>query len=111
MLFLFALIFIFPLINTFIRTKKEFKGKYEFTIKEVEVTPTKQLKFVDMEGKEISLWNYTIMQDQGVKQGDSIYKDKCSYYLYVFKKDNLGRYKVFKKVRPSGLFESFFYKN
>lgn len=101
---LIIIVLLVPLINTFIQSKKEYEGEYDFRVSKIVVTPTKQLEFYTMEDKKIALWNYTIMEDEGVEVGDSIRKAKCSFYLYVLKKDSSGEYRDYMRMKPSGLF-------
>lgn len=60
------------------------------------------MKFFD--GKEEILpANYTILENEGVKVGDIVYKEKCSEYLYIYREDHREKY-IYLKVQPSGLF-------
>ena len=99
-----VLMLVFPLVNTFIRSRNEYHKKYDFIISKVSITPTRQLEFYDTTGEKVSLWNYTVMDYEGVSKGDSIFKDKCSFFLYVYKKNNRGEFKEYLRIRPTGLF-------
>ena len=91
------------LINTFIHSRNEILNNYYFVITKIEVSPTNTLVFYNKE-KEVQLWNYTIMDDENVLVGDIIFKDKCSKYLHVLRKDKKSnKYKEFLKVQPSGI--------
>ncbi|MBB2147234.1 hypothetical protein GM921_17165 [Pedobacter sp. LMG 31464] len=92
------------MINTFIHCKKEFISGYDFVIKNISITPTKKLKLYDIDGKKVSFWNYSIMADEGVSIGDSVYKAPCAKFLYIYKKNGKGEYKEYQKLAPSGLF-------
>lgn len=99
----------FTYINTFLKSKKEFETKYNFVIDKIEITPTKRMVFFK-DNQEINLWNYTIMDNEDVLVGDLIYKEKCSKYLYIYRKDKQGLYKEHLKYSPRGIFSNWFCK-
>lgn len=101
--FVFIGIVLFIFINTFIKSKNEYKKAYNFVITKIEISPTNTLILYDNK-KKITLWNYTIMDYEGVKIGDLLCKKECSKYLYIYKKNDMGVYTVHLKVNPSGLF-------
>lgn len=103
MIIVFISIGFYILINTFLKSRKEYRTTYNFVITKIEVTPTYSLEFFD-KSEKIVIWNYIISGNQGVEIGDSIYKKKCSKYLYIYKKNNNGKYEIYLKVSPSGLF-------
>lgn len=96
-------IVLFIFINTFIRSRNEYKIKYDFVITKITITPTKTLEFYNNKEKVV-LWNYIISENEGVEVGDLLYKKECSKYLYIFKKNQAGKYIEHLKVIPSGLF-------
>jgi len=96
-----VLVLVFTILNTFIHSRKEFISGYDFEISKIGITPTKNLKFYDMEGKEVSFWNYSVTANENISVGDSIHKAPCSEFLYIYKRNNKGDY---QKKSPSGLF-------
>ena len=96
-------------INTFIQSRNELLTNYSFIITKIDVTPTSSLNFYNDE-KEIQLWNYTIMDNEGVEKGDYLYKKTKSKYLYIYKKDKItGKYKIHLKKQPTSLFPHYWY--
>ncbi|MFN0290113.1 hypothetical protein [Pedobacter helvus] len=98
------LVIAFIISNTFIHCRKEFVSGYDFEISKIGVTPTKKLRLYDMEGKEVSLWNYSVMANENVSVGDSVHKAPCSEFLYIYKRNDKGGYQEYKRKAPSGLF-------
>jgi len=94
----FVTIVIGYFIFTYIKSKTEFETAYNFVITDISATPTKSLNFYSS-NKEITLWNYIISENQGLKIGDSICKKENSRDLYVFRKGEM-----FLKVEPTGIF-------
>lgn len=101
--FVFITLVLFVFLNTFIKSRNEYKKTYNFVITKIETTPTRTLDFYNNTEK-IVLWNYIVSEKEGVEVGDLLLKKECSKYLYIYKKNNMGVYKVYLKVIPSGLF-------
>ena len=76
---------------------------YNFIITKVEITPTHTLEVFN-NNEKIAFWNYIISENEGVEIGDLIYKKKCSKYLYIYKKNEMGKYEEHLKVNLSNLF-------
>ncbi|TKC06370.1 hypothetical protein FA047_13755 [Pedobacter frigoris] len=100
---MFFIVF-FTIANTFVNSRKEFIEGYYFVINKIRVTPTKRLILYNKEGKEFLFWNYSIMLEERLSVGDSVFKAPCSEFLYLYKKNNKGEYGKFQKISPSGLF-------
>lgn len=94
------------LINTYIKTKSELKFSYNFVIKKIIITPTKSIEVLS-ENKKITFWNYTIMQNEGVKVGDKVYKESNSRNLLILRKNINGIDEIFLKKEPNSLFSDF----
>lgn len=90
--------------NTYVSSRKEYKTELNFKISKIDITPTNSLELYDMKGEKISLWNFTLISNEGIIIGDSIYKGAFSEKLYVFKRNNDNRYKYYESVSPSGIF-------
>jgi hypothetical protein len=90
--FIFLLfVLIFSTINSIINGIYENKKAYNFQITKLESTPTSRLIFYD--GKnEITLWNYTVMNNEGVQVGDYLIKGKCSEFLFINRKNESGEF-------------------
>lgn len=99
-----ALALPFVIINTFIHCKREFISGYNFKISKICISPTKRMIFYDTKDREISFWNYTVMDYEDVSVGDSICKTPCSEFLYIYRKDDKGEYREHIKVTPSSIF-------
>jgi hypothetical protein len=93
-------------INTYIKTKSELKCHYNFVIKKIIITPTKSIEVLS-ENKKIVFWNYTIMQNEGVKVGDKVFKESNSKNLLILRKNNNGINEMFLKKEPNSLFSDF----
>jgi len=100
---IFGFIVIFVSINTFIKSRIENNAKYNFVITKIEVTPTSTLIFYD-KNKQISFWNFIVSKNEKINIGDLIYKEKCSPFLYIMRKDKNNKYKVYKRENYTGLF-------
>ncbi|AYN03970.1 hypothetical protein [Flavobacterium sp. 140616W15] len=94
---------LFIFLNTFIRSRNEYQKSYNFIITKVEITPTHTLEVFN-NNEKIAFWNYIISENEGVEIGDLIYKKKCSKYLYIYKKNEMGKYEEHLKVNLSSLF-------
>jgi len=90
-------------LNTFVNSRNECRQAYNFVISKIEITPTSTLEFYNNKEK-IVLWNFIIPENEGVEVGDLLYKEKCSKYLYIYKKNDKGEYVVHLKVNSSGIF-------
>lgn len=103
-LILFVLAVFYSFGNMFFKSKEENMISYNFVISKINMSPTNSLILYNNEN-EVDLWNYNIMQDEGVEVGDSVAKEKCAKYLYVYKKDkHTNKCKLYLKVEPSGIF-------
>ncbi|KUJ63550.1 hypothetical protein AR687_02360 [Flavobacteriaceae bacterium CRH] len=91
------------LLNNFIQSYIECKANYNFVITKIEVSPTNKLILYNNK-KKIRFWNYIISDRQGVKAGDLLHKKSYSKYMYVYKKNMMGKYSKILKVNPTGLF-------
>lgn len=89
--------------NTYLNSKKEYQTELSFKIGKVKITPTNSLELFNVNDEKISLWNYTLMDNEGIGVGDSIYKGACSEKLNVFKNNN-ATYKFYASLSPSGIF-------
>lgn len=101
--FVFISAVLFTLINTFVQSKSQYNKSYNFVITNIRVTPTHTLVFFK-ETEEIYLWNYIISDKEGVEVGDLLYKEKCSKYLYIYRKNKQGKYVEYLKVIPKRTF-------
>ena len=99
-----VVVIVIPIVNTFIHAKMEFRNKYDFIISKIEITPTQRMSLYNEKGENIDFWSYIIMSYEDVKVGDYIYKDRCSRFLYVFKRNAFGKYEQHQKIAPTGMF-------
>ncbi|MET3022105.1 hypothetical protein [Flavobacterium hydatis] len=94
---------LFIFLNTFFKSREEYRNNYNFVITKIEKSPTKTLIFYNNKEK-ITLWNYIITDYEEVEVGDLLSKKECSKYLYIYRKNDLGVYSLHLKVNPIGLF-------
>jgi len=93
-IFLFFLCFFgFFFINSYIQSRKEFGTSYDFIITKIELTPTKSMIFYN-KNEQILFHNFLIGENEDVKIGDKVVKEKDSKVLRVFRKNKDG---VFEK--------------
>ena len=97
-----ATIFVYLIFNNIFQCIRENNESYNFTISKVEVTPTRSLVLYNND-KKIELWNFIISENEKVKIGDLIYKEKCSPLLLIKRKNSIGEYEVYSKVNFSGI--------
>lgn len=72
-------------------SKKEDSTYYNFVVTKIELTPTYRMILYD-KSKKILFHNFVIMDDEDVKIGDKIVKEKDSKVLRIFRKNKDGVY-------------------
>ncbi|OUL60733.1 hypothetical protein [Flavobacterium sp. AJR] len=102
-IFVFIGVALFIFLNTFFKSREEYRNSYNFVITKIEISPTKTLIFYNNK-EEITLWNYIITDYEKVEIGDLLCKKECSKYLYIYRKNNRGVYNLHLKINPTGLF-------
>lgn len=75
------------------------KTEYAFTIKGLHATPTKRL-YINT-GKEDLLFYrpFFLSERDSLRVGDSIYKGKGAEYLFIFRKNSEGDYKLYHRTK------------
>jgi hypothetical protein len=72
-------------------SKQEDDLYYNFIVTKIELTPTKSMIFYN-KGEEILFHNFLIGENEDVKIGDKIVKEKDSKVLRIFRKNKDGVY-------------------
>jgi len=103
-IFILGAVLLFSVVNTFFKSRIENQTKYNFKITKLEKDDVKNHLFVYSGEEEMYLWNFSLQADKGIEVGDVVYKDKCSEYLYILRKDLDGKYYKFRKENYTGMF-------
>lgn len=89
--------------NTYIQSRSEFLVIYNFKVSKIEISPTRSLTVYNND-KKIDFWSFSIREGDDIKIGDRFFKDSCSQYLYIFRRDDNGIEKLYIKVKENGVF-------
>ncbi|MES2455182.1 MAG: hypothetical protein V4594_06575 [Bacteroidota bacterium] len=98
-------------INTYFQCRHEFQGKYNFKINSIDTSGSGVLSFYDDLNNHITLWNYMIRVDSGVKVGDSISKNSCAEYLEVYRFNSPKGSKKILSLKAAELFPQHWFCN
>ena len=91
-IFLFFLCFFgFFILRSYNFSRQEFGRRYSFVITRVEISPTYEMIFYNKDEK-IIFANFSIKNNEDIKIGDKIIKEKDSKILSVFRKNKDGIY-------------------
>lgn len=90
-------------LNTYIQSRSEFLVNYNFKVSKIEISPTRSLTVYDND-KKIDFWNFSIREGDSIKIGDHFFKDSCSQYLYIYRRDGNGIEELYMKIRENGIF-------
>jgi hypothetical protein len=82
--------------------KQEDDLYYNFIITKIELTPTKKMIFYN-KGEEIFFHNFSIGENEDVKIGDKIVKEKDSKVLRIFRKNKDGGYKIYLVIYSNNI--------
>lgn len=88
---IFFCFFGFFIIRAYLASKKEDDSYYNFIITKIELTPAYRM-ILYYGNKKILFHNFTIMDDEDVKIGDKVVKEKNSKVLKIFRKNKDGVY-------------------
>ncbi|KOS06152.1 hypothetical protein AM493_08985 [Flavobacterium akiainvivens] len=106
----FGTIFIFIFINGFIKSRKEYGSKYNFTIDEIKSDAKGNLIFFDSVGNEYSFASFTFNKHDklGISVGDKVFKDYKSKNM-IFSRETEDKYSVYYIQKPNGMVPFSFY--
>lgn len=91
-IFLFFLCFFgFIIIRSYISSKNEDESFYNFVITKIEISPSYDMIFYNKD-KKVLPHNFLIKNNEDIKIGDKIIKEKDSKILKVFRKNKDGVY-------------------
>ncbi|ALM47479.1 hypothetical protein AMR72_00365 [Flavobacterium psychrophilum] len=87
-------------IRMFYKSRKEYHSAYNFVVSDIEVSRQSKVTFFDNKNNEVYFWNYSPGKSDNYQAGDSVAKASCSKDLYIYRKDNAGKYQVYSKEKP-----------
>lgn len=97
---IFAGVVIFSLLQMCYHAKIELQNEYSFIISSMDIAQTGSVTFYDKVSNKFYFWNYHVFKRDNFKVGDSVYKAKCSEYLYFYRKNSAGKYNEYLKLKP-----------
>ncbi len=103
-IFLFFIIFFgFFIIRSYLIAKLEDNTHYNFVIKKIEITPVHSMVFFDSNNNKISPHNFLVGENEDVKVGDKIIKEKNSKVLKIYRKNNNGIYEEHLEIYSNNI--------
>lgn len=97
---LFLAVVLILQIRIFYKSREEYHSKYNFVVSDIQVSRQNLVTFFDKKNKEVYFWNYSNAKSDNFEIEDSVAKASCSKYLFIYRKDDAGKYQVYDKKSP-----------